>query len=148
MGRELQEHRTPRLTLVAVAVGGCAFDAVVSVIAASPPLGLLVFVSTKAGWATKKAADRFVCRRLMWLMLLLGRVGHCFRLLRRRCGGLLLRFGHLDVAQAVLAVYAYEIDIAADAGAMAGLGVLPQREARGWIATVVGYENMILRIFL
>ena len=63
-------------------------------------------------------------------------------------GSRLLGLGHLDVAQGVVAVEAVEVDIAADAAAMAFLGVLPQGEARGGIAAIVGDKDVVLGVLL
>ena len=62
--------------------------------------------------------------------------------------GFLLGLGHLDVGQGVVAVDAYEVDIAFDAGAVARLGVLPEGEACGGVAAVVGDEDVVLGVFL
>lgn len=48
----------------------------------------------------------------------------------------------------MLAVEAVEVDVATDAADMAGLGVLPEGEARGGIAAVVGDEDVVLGVFL
>ncbi len=95
----------------------------------------------KSGWF-RNEANRFVYQYPPELLL-----GRCIGS-RRGLNRLLFGLWHLYIAQRMVAVYANKVDISAYAGTTPGLGILPKGETRRGIATIVGYEYVVLGILL
>lgn len=58
------------------------------------------------------------------------------------------RFGQFDIVEAFVFMEFVEVDRAFDAGYASCLGMLPNGESGRWISGIIGYENLVVGIFL